>query len=53
MDHDRGPLNDGKYKIPGEPRGVSSATQYLANSQNSYVGVLWMLVNRSEFLFIR
>jgi mono/diheme cytochrome c family protein len=30
-----------------------AATQYLANSQNSYVGVLWMLVNRSEFLFIR
>lgn len=30
-----------------------AAAQYLANSQNSYVGVLWMLVNRSEFLFIR
>lgn len=30
-----------------------AAVKYLANSQNSYVGVLWMLVNRSEFLFVR
>jgi hypothetical protein len=31
----------------------ASALQYLAASQNSYVGVLWTLVNRSEFLFVR
>lgn len=30
-----------------------AAAKYLANSENSYVGVLWMLVNRSEFLFVR
>lgn len=31
----------------------TAASKYLAASQNSYVGVLWMLVNRSEFLFVR
>jgi len=31
----------------------AAANKYLASSQNSYTGVLWMLVNRSEFLFVR